>query len=147
LTRPVPRVGRLALAALTVTACINLNDTNEPTRIWEATLVPEIAYPDLTGQVAVISSALGTQMGIGIAGAEFGSVHAWSLWLGTCAEPGVRFGGPSDYPDLEVTISGTAETEALFGARLDATRNYSAEVTVSAADSSRVACGDLALTQ
>jgi hypothetical protein len=134
----------LLLAAAATAACVNLGDDEPSVTLWETQLTAEIGFPGLTGQAAAVSAPDGTQVGIGIDGAEEGAAHAWALLTGTCAQPGLQVGPQSDYPDLTVDPSGHAEADTHLGPRLDFGGTYLVEVRVSAADPTRVACGDLA---
>lgn len=131
------------LSALCGAACLGVNDTEPPT-VWETELTPEVDYPGLSGQVAAISKLDGTSVGIGIDGAEPAAEHPWALRLGSCSDPGTQIGPDSDYPVLQVGMSGTAEAETQLGTRLYLDNAYHVEVRLSASDRSRIACGDLA---
>ena len=133
----------VALAVLATAACVNLGDDEPAVTIWETQLVPEFEFPDLTGQAAAVSRPDGTAAGIGISGAEPGAVHAWGLRQGSCTDPGVQVGPDTDYPELLVSLAGEADAETHLGPRLSYTGDYHVEVRVSAADPTRVACGDL----
>jgi hypothetical protein len=111
--------------------------------VWETELSPELGYPGFTGQAAVVSTQDGSSVGIGISGAEPGAHHTWRVRLGSCATPGQQIGLDADYPELVVDNAGAASAEVFFGPRLTIGNAYHVEVRVSAADPSRVACGDL----
>lgn len=134
----------LFLAAAATAACVNLGDDEPSVTLWEAQLVAELGFPGLTGQAAAVSRPDGTQVGIGIDGAEPGAEHVWGLLTGSCGQPGPQVGPESDYPVLTVGASGYAEAETQLGPRLEFTGTYHVEVRVSSADPTRVACGDLA---
>jgi hypothetical protein len=137
------RVLLASLPMLGSAACVGSTDGPSVT-IWEAQLQPELTVPDFGGQAAAISEPSGTSVGILVTGAEQGAAHAWGLRLGTCATPGTQIGPASDYPELAVGLEGSAETETHLGTRLSLDQAYHIEVRVSAADDSRIACGDLA---
>jgi hypothetical protein len=111
--------------------------------IWETQLVAELAYPGLTGQAAAVSGLGGTDVGIGIDGAEPEGRHAWGVRLGSCASPSQQIGPDSDYPELLADISGSASVETHLGPRLSIENSYNVEVRESSTDGSRIACGDL----
>lgn len=124
-------------------ACVDLAASDAAPTLWETALSPEIGYPDLTGQAAAVSRAQGTTIGIAIHGAEPGAQHTWKMRIGSCATPGQGIGLDTDYPALVVDGAGDASAEVALGPRLALGNSYHVEVRVSAADSSRVACGDL----
>lgn len=136
------RVLLVSLPLLGGAACVGSTDAPSVT-IWETQLQPELAYPDVGGQAAAISEPSGTSVGILVTGAEQGAAHAWGLRLGTCATPGTQIGPANDYPELAVGLEGSAETETHLGTRLSLGQTYHIGVRVSAADDSRIACGDL----
>jgi hypothetical protein len=111
--------------------------------IWETQLAPDVAYPDVSGQAAAVSDASGTTVGVGIDGASPGAQLGWGLALGSCGTPGQQVGADALYPVLAVSDSGTAASDTHLGTRLSLGSTYHVEVRVSAADPSRVACGDL----
>lgn len=121
-----------------------MNSTDTPSvTIWETQLSAELAYPDLGGQAAAVSEPSGTSLGILVTGSEPGAAHAWALMTGTCAVPGTQIGPSSDYPTVSVGDTGSGEAETHLGSRLSLDQSYHVELRVSAADDSRVACGDL----
>lgn len=136
------RAGLLILVCFGTTACAGLDREQEVT-LWETQLIAEPAHPELTGQAAAVSGPTGTDLGIGIVGAEPGAVHRWRARLGTCTAPGEQIGPSSDYPALEVDASGTAGAETHLGPRLRRDGTYQVEVHESASDTTRIACGDL----
>lgn len=111
--------------------------------VWETQLQPGLAYPEVGGQAAVVSEPSGTRISILLTGGDAGAEHAWGLRQGTCAEPGAQIGPASDYGELVVGLSGSAEGDAHLGSQLSPGQSYYVDVQVSAADDSRVACGDL----
>jgi ABC-type amino acid transport substrate-binding protein len=136
--------GLLILAAAGGAACVGLGPTEEDTiTVWETQLVAEFAYPGLTGQAAAISRLGGTDVGIGIDGAEPGLVHAWGVHLGTCASPGQQIGPDGDYLELVANDLGSASAETHLAPRLSIENSYHVEVRESSTDGARIACGDL----
>lgn len=133
----------VVVAAAGEAACTNLSVNDSAATLWDTQLMPAPAYPDVSGQAAAVSRSDGTNLGIGLQGAEPGAQHLWHLRLGTCVVPGQRIGPDSDYPVLDVDGAGSASAEAVLGARLSSGAAYHVEVRLSATDSSRVACGDL----
>jgi len=131
----------ILLSAFVAAACVGISDTGPPS-VWETQLKPEFGYPDLTGQVAVVSQINGSQVGIGVSGATSGTTLTWAIRQGTCEAPGLQLGPDTDYPELEIDLSGHATAESHIAARLQLNHAYHAELR-SAADASRVACGDL----
>jgi hypothetical protein len=138
---------RTVLAALVScglgAACVSLDGEDQSTTIWETVLQSEPAYPDFSGQAAAVSGPQGTDVGVGIEGADPDASHAWALRTGACAAPGQQVGPDSDYPELTVSDTGGAESEAHLALRLSATGAYHVIIRVSLTDTSRVACGDL----
>jgi hypothetical protein len=139
----VYRIGVLMLAAAGEASCVNLGVSAVQPSVWDAQLVPAVAYPDLNGQGAAVSQADGTSVGLTIHGAVPGAQHTWSLRLGTCATPGLQLGLDSDYPVLAVDAGGTASGDTQIASTLVAGRAYHLAVRLSATDTTRVACGDL----
>ncbi len=135
----------LILAAIGTVGCVSLGDDLNEVSLWEAQLTPDAGHPDLAGQAAAFSRSDGTSVGISIEGAEPGAAHAWGLRLGSCADPRQQIGSDTDYPALSVIDAGTAETETHLGLQLSVTGSYHVDVRVSAAEPSRVACGDLVM--
>jgi len=134
----------LTVTIIAIGACVNLDTENGPAvTVWETQLVPTLDFPGLSGQAAAVSRPDGTAVGIAVNGALEGAEHAWGLREGTCSAPGLQVGPDSDYPELLVDITGSAETETHLGPRLAYDGSYHVEVRVSAADPTRVACGDL----
>jgi hypothetical protein len=131
------------LAAAGDAACANLGVTATQPSVWDATLVPALAYPDLSGQGAAVSQADGTSVGVTIQGASPGAQHTWALRLGTCAAPGLQIGLDSGYPVLAVDAGGNASGDTHLATKLVAGRAYHLAVRLSATDTTRVACGDL----
>ncbi len=134
--------GLLALAAAGAAACVGATDNGTIT-LWETQLVAELAYPGLTGQAAAVSRLGGTDVGIGIGGAEPGAAQAWRLRLGTCASPSQQIGPNSDYPELVADEEGAASVDTHLAPRLSIENSYHVEVRESSTDGSRIACGDL----
>jgi hypothetical protein len=130
--------------AAAAAGCVNLDVGTAPPVTWATILAPTLAYPNVSGQGAVVSQANGTSIGIQINGATAGAHHAWGLRLGTCAVPGQQMGDAADYPSLDVSTSGSASAQTLLGSRLDPAGAYLIDVRVSATDTTRVACGNLA---
>ena len=83
--------GLLILAAAGAAACVGSTEA-DPVTQWETQLVAELAYPGLRGQAAAISRLGGTDVGIGIDGAEPEGVQVWGVRLGTCASPSEQIG-------------------------------------------------------
>jgi len=137
------RLVPLCLTVVGAAACLNNTDTPSVT-IWETQLNAELAYPDVGGQAAAVSEPSGTSLGILVTGSEPGAAHAWALRTGTCAAPGTQIGPSGDYPELSIGDTGSGEAETHLGSRLSLDESYHVEVRLSAADGSRVACGDLA---
>ena len=136
--------GLLILAAAGTAACVGLGPTDEDTiTLWETQLVAELAYPGLTGQAAAVSRLGGTDIGIGIAGAEPGGAQAWRLRLGTCASPSQQVGPDSGYPELLADEEGSASVETHLAPQLSIENSYNVEVRESSTDGARIACGDL----
>jgi hypothetical protein len=127
---------------LLAAACVGSTDV-PAVSVWETVLQPELAYPEVGGQAAAVSEPSGTSVSVLLTGADAGAEHAWGLRQGTCAAPGAQIGPASDYGDLVVGLSGSAEADAHLGSRLALEQSYHIDVRVSAADDSRVACGDL----
>lgn len=134
--------GLLILAAAGAAACVGPTDEDTIT-LWETQLVAELAYPGLTGQAAAVSRLGGTDVGIGIDGAEPGGVQAWRLRLGTCASPSQQIGPDSGYPELLADEEGSASVETHLTLRLSIENSYNVEVRESSTDGARIACGDL----
>lgn len=134
---------RLAGAALPI-ACVDLSKNDIAPTTWQATLVPAPGYPGFAGQAAAVVSSAGTDAGIGVSGATPGATHIWALYLGDCGAPGQQIGQNGDYPVLVVSDSGTASAETVLGTELLRDGSYTVVVRVSATDSARMACGDLA---
>ena len=134
--------GLLILAAAGAAACVGSTEA-DPVTQWETQLVAELAYPGLRGQAAAISRLGGTDVGIGIDGAEPEGVQVWGVRLGTCASPSEQIGPDNDYPDLFVGETGSAEAETHLTHRLSIGNSYNVEVRESSADGSTIACGDL----
>jgi hypothetical protein len=132
------------LVALAASACVNLNDDEPSVTVWETQLVAAIAFPEVVGQAAVVSGPDGTAMGIAMEGAEPQATHAWGLWTGTCDQPGQQVGPDTDYPQLDVDATGSAEAQTHLAVRLAYDGTYHVEVRLGVADPTRVACGDLA---
>lgn len=126
------------------TACVDLNKNDVQPSTWEATLMPAPAFPGLAGQAAAVVSAAGTDLGVGLSGATPGAQHTWALRLGTCALPGQQIGEDTDYPRLAVSDSGKAAAEAILGTQLARDGSYAVVVRLSTADTTRLACGNLA---
>jgi hypothetical protein len=126
-------------------ACVDLSGNGLAPTIWETQLIPATSHPGLAGQAAAVSDRSGTDLGIGISGAVVGAQHLWSLRLGGCALPGQQVGADSDYPVLVVSDSATASAETQLGPQLIRSGAYHVAVRVSAADTTRIACGDLAV--
>lgn len=137
------RLVLLCLAILGAAACMNSIDTPSVT-IWETQLNAELTHPDIGGQAAAVSEPSGTSLGILVTGSEPGAAHAWGLRTGTCDAPGGQIGPSGDYPELSIGDTGSGEAETHLGSRLSLDQSYHVEVRLSAADDSRVACGDLA---
>ena len=136
--------GLLILAAAGTAACVGLGPNEEDTiTLWEAELVAEFAYPGLSGQAAAISRVGGTDIGIGIDGAEPEGAHAWGVRLGTCASPSQQIGADSDYLELVANAEGSASAETHLAPRLSSENTYNVEVRESSTDGARMACGDL----
>lgn len=136
------RVEALVLLAA-MAGCVNLDVASSSPLVWNTTLAPTSAYPDVSGQAAVVSQASGTSVGIQINGATAGAQHVWALRFGTCATPGQRIGDAADYPALDVSTTGTASAQTLLGLQLDASAAYLIDVRAAASDTARVACGNL----
>ncbi len=134
--------GPLILIAAGLAACVGPADEDAVT-IWEAQLVAELGYPGLTGQAAAVSRLGGTDVGIGIDGAEPGGALAWGVQLGTCASPSQQISPDTDYPELLADELGSASAETRLAPRLSIENTYNVEVRESATDGSRIACGDL----
>ena len=134
--------GLLILAAAGAAACVGPTDEDAVT-VWETQLVVELAYPGLTGQAAAVSRLGGTDVGIGINGAEPGGAQAWGVRLGTCASPSRQIGPDTDYPELLAGELGSASAETHLAPRLSIENSYHVEVRESSTDGSRIACGDL----
>jgi hypothetical protein len=111
--------------------------------VWETELVFEMAYPRFTGNAAAVSRLGGTDVGIGIKGAEPGWSQAWGVRLGTCAAPSQQIGPDGDYPELLADDLGAVSVETHLAPRLSIDNSYSVEVRESSAEGSRIACGDL----
>lgn len=137
------RAGLLLLAAAGAAACVDLDATEPAFTLWEAELRPEVSYPDFSGQAAAISDRDGTSVGMAIEGAAPGAQHAWGVRLGSCATPGQQLGSDTDYPELQAGAAGSDTVETRLGARLAPSNTYHVGVRLSAADTARVACGDL----
>lgn len=138
----LPWSGPLILAVAGAAACVAPTD-EDPATVWETQLVTELAYPGLTGQAAAVSRPGGTNVGIGIDGAEPGGAQAWSLRLGTCASPSQQIGPDGDYPELLADAFGSASVDTHLARRLSIENTYIVEVRESSTDGSRIACGDL----
>jgi hypothetical protein len=102
-----------------------------------------LAYPDIAGQAAAVSDRHGTSVGIAIEGAAPSAHHPWGVRLGSCAVPGQQIGPDAAYPELQVSAAGSDSVETRLGASLTLGHTYHVAVRLSAADTSRVACGDL----
>jgi hypothetical protein len=124
-------------------ACVDLGVSPQTATVWDSQLTPTQAFPGISGQAAAVSQATGTSVGVDLQGGTAGAHHAWGLNLGTCAAPGMQIGEDADYPALDVSATGTASSQAQFGALLDLGHSYHVSVRVSASDTSRVACGNL----
>lgn len=131
------------LLAACAPACVPLGEDEGALTIWETQLTPEAAFPGVAGQAAAVSDRDGTALGIAIDGATPGAQHVWGIRLGTCAAPGLQIGPDGDYPVLVIDDAGSAATETRIGPRLSPAGPYHIAVRVGAADTSRVACGDL----
>jgi hypothetical protein len=132
----------LAAAAL---GCPSLTTPDMSVTIWQGTLIPAPAQAGLEGQVAVVAQAGGTQIGIGLTGAEPGATYAWGVWRHTCAAPGGPVGVADDYPVLAVNDSGAASGDTSLGLRFSSDSTYHVELRQSVTDTSRIACGNLVL--
>jgi hypothetical protein len=136
-------LGALGVALLGAASCVNLGEEPVVT-IWEADIMPTVAYPDFSGQAAAVSRLDGTSVGIGIDGGAPDAEYAWALRLGTCAAPGTQFGTDDLYPTLlPDPVSGTAEAETQLGSHLSLGGSYHVEVRESLTNPTRVGCGDL----
>ncbi len=136
--------GLLILAAAGAAACVGLSNQDDNTiTLWDTELVAELAYPGLTGQAAAVSRLGGTDVGIGIDGAEPGGAQAWGVRLGTCASPSQQIGSDRDYPELLAGELGSASAETHLAPRLSIENSYHVEVRESSTDGARIACGDL----
>lgn len=139
------RLSRIPLAAgllASVVGCPSLNGPPQQNIIWETQLVPVSSEPGLGGQAAMVAQLGGTDVGIGITGAQPGATHTWQVHAGTCAAPGGGVGPPGDYPDLLVDATGGATAETHINRLLSADSSYYAEVRLSSSDTTRIACGD-----
>ncbi len=134
--------GPLILAVAGAAACVGTTAENV-TSVWETQLMAELAYPGFTGQAAAVSRPGGTDVGIGIDGAEPGGAQAWSLRLGTCASPSQQIGPDGDYPELLANEFGSASADTHLALRLSIENSYNVEVRENSTDRSRIACGDL----
>ena len=133
------------IAAAVATAC--LPGPSEPdVTVWETELVAEPAYSGFSGHAGAVSDPNGTDATILIEGAADGAVHAWRIQIGTCAAPRQQLGPSTDYPELLVGIVGSATADTRLGPRLDSANAYHVEVLAAPDDTSRVACGDLAMS-
>ncbi len=137
-----PALG-IAILWLLAAACVDLNSHNTAVTTWEGQLAPDLAHPDLAGQVAAAVQLGGTDVGIAITGAAPQAVHVWGLWSGSCLAPGALVGTGDDYPLLAVSDSGKASAETHLRTELSKDSTYHAELRLSASDSSRIACGNL----
>lgn len=134
---------RRAALALLFAACVDLGTVDTQVHIWKAVLTPITPRPGFRGNVGAVTQAGGTDVGIGLSGAVPGAEHVWGVWYGSCAAPGTLIGTPQAYPVLVVADSGGASADMHLGLKLPVDSTYHAEVRESAADSARVACGDL----
>jgi hypothetical protein len=137
------RRAALLLIAAAGAACVGLETEPPTTSVWEAELTAALGFPEVSGEAAAVARPDGTSAGVDIRGAEPGAVHQWGVLLGSCASPGAQIGPDSDYPGLEVGLGGSASADTQLGPTLSLGSAYHVEVRVSAADATRVACGDL----
>jgi len=137
-----PALG-LVLLALLAAACVDLNSQDNTVTTWQGQLAPDLSHPDLAGQVAAAVQLGGTDVGIGISGADLGAAHVWGLWTGSCRTPGNLIGISTAYPVLAVGDSGKATAQTHLGTKLSTDSTYHAELRQSVTDSTRIACGEL----
>lgn len=117
----------LLTTAAAVIACDSSSEPKVTEHTWQAELAGEGEYEGVTGQIEVVSKESLTAE-IEVEGLEPEGEYAWHIAAGTCASPGDRVGGESDYPTLEADEEGAASATVTIGRRLEPTKSYHTSV-------------------
>lgn len=131
--------------ALLAAACNPFSLEESAPTLWEASLTASMDFPMVRGSAGAVSDPrLGrTEVGILVEGLDAASTIHWSLFRGTCAEPGAQFGPEAAYPPAIADEDGTVERTAAMGQLLAANGRYHIAVRTDEATPRNLACGDL----
>ncbi len=146
--RLIGRAAAVVVAALALSACDDDPVDQGPTHRWDAEIVGEGEFEDITGAAAVLSNSVAFSAAIEIEGAPADAVFAWAVQEGTCEDPGDRVGAEAAYPDLEADDDGFAEAEADDGFSMSDEEDYVVTITDESGDDAvTVACSVLVLDE
>jgi hypothetical protein len=134
----------MAAAALLQAGCMDAVAPPE-TFFWEGDLaVTPGGPPDLFGSVAMVATAVQTQIGIGVESEATGASFGWIVRDGTCAAPGAPVAPQLAFPAVATGLDNVGEAETVLHRRLTGTV-YAAQLLENADGSGGIlACADLA---